>query len=54
MSFAATQMDPEIKRSKSERQIPYIIYMWSLKYNTNEPTYETGKKTHRRREETCV
>ena len=32
------------KRSKSERerQIPYdITYMWNLKYDTNEPIYET-------------
>ena len=28
--------------SKSERQIPYdITYMWNLKYDTNEPIYET-------------
>ena len=27
---------------KRERQIPYdIIYMWSLKYGTNEPIYKT-------------
>ena len=30
------------KWSKSERQIPYdITYMWNLKYDTNEPIYET-------------
>ena len=32
------------KQSKSERerQIPYdSIYMWNLKYDTNELTYET-------------
>ena len=36
--------DYHIKRSKSERerQIPYdIIYVWNLKYNTNELIYET-------------
>ena len=36
--------DYQTKRSKSERerQIPYdITYMWNLKYDTNEPTYET-------------
>ena len=28
--------------SKSERQIPYeIIYMWNLKYGTNEFIYKT-------------
>ena len=26
-----------------ERQIPYdITYVWNLKYDTNEPIYETG------------
>ena len=36
--------DDHTKWSKSERerQIPYdITYMWNLKYDTNEPTYET-------------
>ena len=29
-------------KSERERQIPYgITYMWNLKYDTNEPTYET-------------
>ena len=29
-------------KSERERQIPYdITYMWNLKYNTNEPVYET-------------
>ena len=32
--------------SKSERQIPYdITYMWNLKYDTNEPIYETESWT---------
>ena len=31
-------------KSERERQIPYdIIYMWNLKYDTNEPIYETEK-----------
>ena len=37
-------MDLEIiiLRSKSDRQIPYdIIYMWSVKYGTDELIYET-------------
>ena len=39
-------------KSKRERQIPYDInYMWDLKYDTNEPIYET--KTDRHREQTC-
>ena len=34
--------DHHIKWSKSERQIPYdITYVWNLKYDTNEPIYET-------------
>ena len=36
--------DFHTKRGKSERerQIPYdIIYMWNLKYDTNELIYET-------------
>ena len=29
-------------KSERERQISYdITYMWSLKYDTNEPMYET-------------
>ena len=38
-------MDLEIvilSSSKGERQIPCdITYMWNLKYDTNEPIYET-------------
>ena len=47
MPFAATGMEGEIiilsaVKSEGERQIPYdIIYMWNLKYNTNELIYET-------------
>ena len=35
--------DHHTKRSMSERerQIPYITYMWNLKYDTNELIYET-------------
>ena len=45
--------DCHIKWSKSERdrQMPFdIIYMWNLKYDTNEHMYET-KQTHRYREQ---
>ena len=29
-------------KPERERQIPYdITYMWNLKYDTNEPAYET-------------
>ena len=35
--------DYHMKWSKSqrERQVPYITYLWNLKYNTNEPIYKT-------------
>ena len=37
--------DYHTKQSKSERgrQIPYIAYMWNLKYDTNELIYQTEK-----------
>ena len=38
-------------KSERERQIPYITYMWNLKYDTNELIYET-KQTHRHRKQT--
>ena len=45
MLSTATWMDLEIiklSRSEREREILYdIIYMRNLKYDTNEPTYET-------------
>ena len=47
MPFAATWTQLEIillSEVKSEReiQIPYdIIYMWNIKYDTNERIYET-------------
>ena len=43
MPFAATLMQAEILilNEERERQIPYdIIYMWNLKYGTNEPIYK--------------
>ena len=44
--FAATWMDLEIiilsEISQKEKQILYdITYIWNLKYDTNEPIYET-------------
>ena len=34
-------------KSERERQIPYdITYMWNLKYNTNEPIFETEIESH--------
>ena len=47
MPFAATWTDLKIiilseVKSDRERQIPYdIIYMWNLKYDTNELIYKT-------------
>ena len=35
-------------KSERERQITYdITYMWNLKYDTNEPVYETESWTYR-------
>ena len=32
----------QLSQSERERQIPYdISYMWTLKYDTNEPIYKT-------------
>ena len=46
MPFAATWMDLEMiilsEASQTEKDIAYYItYMWNLKYDTNEPIYET-------------
>ena len=46
MTFAATWMELEIVvlsevSQTRERQIPYITYIWNLKYATNEPIYKT-------------
>ena len=47
MPFAATRMQLEIiilseVKSERKRKIPYdITCMWNLKYDTNEPIYET-------------
>ena len=58
MPFAATQMQLEIiilqKVKKKKRQIPCnISYMWNLKYNTNEHTYQQ-KQTLKYRGQTVV
>ena len=51
MPFAATWMDLEIiilseVSQTRERQIPYdIVYMWNLKYDTNELIYKTNRLT---------
>ena len=34
---------PKDYHTKSERQIPYITYMWNLRYNTHELIYETNR-----------
>ena len=44
MPFAAIWIQPDVILSKSERerQIPYdVTHMWNLKYDSNEPLYET-------------
>ena len=47
MLFAGTWMDLDIiilseVKSDRERQVSYdITYRWNLKYDTNEPIYET-------------
>ena len=46
MPFAATRMQLKIltrsEVSQKERQIPHnIVYIWNLKYVTNEPIYRT-------------
>ena len=36
----------KLSKSERERQIPYdITYMWNLKYDTNEPIYETERES---------
>ena len=51
LPFAATWMNLEIiilSKSERERQIPYDnTYMWNLKYDTNELTYEIDSQTWR-------
>ena len=56
MPFTATQIDLEIiklcelSKSDKERQILYdITYIWDLKYDTNEPIYETETDSQTRR-----
>ena len=39
---------PKWNKPNRERQKPYdITYMWSLKYNTNEPLYKIETQRHR-------
>ena len=48
MPFAATWMDLEtiILSEVNQKEIPYdITYMWNLKYDTNDPIYETEIKS---------
>ncbi|MDD0560044.1 hypothetical protein PSZ99_23695, partial [Shigella sonnei] len=49
---AISYLTDHTKGSKSDRkrQIPCdIIYLWNLKYDTNEPIYETESQTQRNR-----
>ena len=54
MPSAATWMELEILipnevKSEKKRQILYdIIYMWTLKYDTDEPIYKTETDSQRR------
>ena len=46
LPFAATWVDQEIiilseVIQRKTNMIPYIMYMWNLKYDTNEPINET-------------
>ena len=44
----------EWNKSERERQIPYdITYMWNLKYDTNELTYETETDSQIKRTDLC-
>ena len=51
MPFAGTWMQLMITKLSEvchkDRQIPYNIYMWNLKYDINEPIYnrEIGSQT---------
>ena len=39
---------------RSQKQIPYdITYMWNLKYDTDQYTYEKKKKRLTDRKQTC-
>ena len=40
MPFVPTWMDLEIIILSEVSQIPYITFMWNLKYDTNELIYE--------------
>ena len=47
MPFAATWMDleimilSEVSQKEKDKYHMIITYMWNLKYDTNEPVYET-------------
>ena len=45
--FAARDYLTKWSKSERERQIYDITYMWNLKYDTNEPVYETESTTWR-------
>ena len=36
-----TTRDSHTKGSKSERQMPYITYMWNLECGRNQPSHKT-------------
>ena len=45
---AARGYHTEWNKSERERQLPYITYMWNLKYDTNERIYEAETDTQNR------
>ena len=51
MPFAATWLDLEMITLSQvrNRQIYYIVYIWNLKYNTNEHIYKRETDLHTQR-----
>ena len=41
LSHFSKSKNEYLGKSERERQLPYITYMWNLKYDTNELIYET-------------
>ena len=38
-----TKLNKSEEKEVKKRQISYITYMWNLKYDSNEPIYETER-----------
>ena len=58
MPFAATWMQLEIiilsEVKHKEKDKYHITYMWYLKYDTNEPFYETETESQTQRTDWCL